>query len=114
MGINKEDGWTKQGRQALKEYSRKELLNESSKASVDAELAVEELAVLVREHKGYLRVGAGTDGMFWARWKWTAGVLAGLYVFARQDSLCAALQEVCGRASEVCEGKRAASLDRPV
>lgn len=112
MGINASDGYSKDVKKAIRNQKRTQASNGTDPDNYDALLALEDATALLNASQGYLRIGYTAGKGFWVRWKWTGGVLAGRYVFARSETLCAALQEVCLNASEVTEGKRTAALDR--
>ena len=112
MGIDKESGYSKSGRALVSKARVAEYGDGQADAAIDAQLALEEAERVLQTQKGYFRIGAGADGLVWARWKWTQGPLAGRYVFSRNNSLSAALEEVCRNAGDVISGKRAAALDR--
>lgn len=70
-----------------------------------------ECQCLLGAKEGYLRAGFGHDGLFWVRYKWTEGVLAGTYVFGSAHTLGLALAEAATAAGEVLAGKRKPSRD---
>jgi hypothetical protein len=77
------------------------------------EFAAAETDLLLTQHTGYLRLGAGSDGLTWARYKWTCGPLEGFYTFGSGHNLADALAQVCTRVQEIEAGKRKATKDSP-
>lgn len=73
--------------------------------------AIAELQLVLSRQEGYLRIGQGRDGLIWARWKWTAGALAGRYTFGSDSSVSVAISQVMLRVHECESGKRKATLD---
>lgn len=61
--------------------------------------------------KGYFRIGKGQDKLYWVRWKWTAGELAGHYTFGSGDTLGLALDQALERVWACESGKRHAHRD---
>lgn len=73
--------------------------------------ALSEAHESLQECTGYVRMGFGQDGLYWVRWKWTAGGLEGRYTFGSGVSLAGALANCMGAKAEVEAGKRKAHLD---
>jgi len=62
---------------------------------------------------GYFRVGMGSDGLTWARYKWTLGQMEGFYTFGSGSFLADAFAQVCVRVQEIEAGKAKATKDTP-
>lgn len=77
------------------------------------DFAIAEAQLLLGQKSGYLRVGWGTDGHIWCRYKWTCGPLEGFYTFGSGSTLPDALAQVCTRVQEIEAGKRKATRDTP-
>lgn len=90
----------------------RELEKRTYHAQTEAELAIGELAHVLDNQAGYLRVGRDRACLYWVRWKWTGdSALAGRYTFASAAALDVALME-CMQNVELClAGKRTAHLD---
>lgn len=73
--------------------------------------ALAELALVLSRKEGYVRLGCDATGIFWARFKWTAGPLAGHYTFGSGTSPGLAFAQVCEHVHEVDAGKRKPSKD---
>lgn len=70
-----------------------------------------ELGLLLSRKEGYARVGADRSGLYWARYKWTTGSLAGFYTFGSGPTLGHAVAQVCEHVHEVESGKRKPTAD---
>lgn len=86
--------------------------NETERA-FDALNTLAELQSLLETREGYVRVGTDAAGLFYVRWKWTAGSLAGRYTFGSGQSLGAAVEAALANVSAVLAGKLKATMDTP-
>lgn len=69
------------------------------------------LELILSRKEGYVRLGLGTDGTIWARYKWTAGAYPDHYTFGSGVSLGLALAQMCERVDECNAGKRKPTRD---
>lgn len=70
-----------------------------------------ELQHLLSYGQGYVRIGRSSNGLVWARWKWTEGSLADHYTFGSDESVPVAIAQMCTRVHECESGKRKATRD---
>lgn len=78
-----------------------------------AAFAVDELSGILNEKVGYVRLGAGKDGLFWLRYKWTQGPLAGWYTLTSAHLLEDAISALCVRVRQCEVGECKATFDHP-
>lgn len=73
--------------------------------------ALAEMDCILQQQEGYVRIGVGTDGAPWVRYKWTKGTHADCYTFGSGETLSMAIAQVCGRVHEINAGKRKPTRD---
>lgn len=74
---------------------------------------LEEAAHRLTRNFGYIRMGFGTQGLFYVRYKWTREEHADTYTMGSNPSLGAAIANCMEHADEVEAGKRKATVDTP-